>query len=190
MSPLEIAAVALGLIGVWQTVREDIWCWLTGSVSTALFSIAFFQARLYSDVGLQLVYIGLNAYGWYQWKFGGREKTGVPISTMTVRQWMVAALVAMVSIVALGTALKHLTDTDVAYWDATTTTLSLIAQYLLARKRIENWWIWIVVNGLYIGIYLYKGLYLTSGLQVVFIILSVMGYLEWRKSLQAALAAS
>jgi nicotinamide mononucleotide transporter len=190
MSPLEIAAVVLGLIGVWQTVREDIWCWLTGSISTALFSIAFFQARLYSDVGLQFIYILLNAYGWYQWKFGGREQTGVPISTMTMRQWIIAALVALGAIAAMGTALKQLTDTDVAYWDATTTTLSLIAQYLLARKLIENWWVWIVVNGLYIGIYLYKGLYLTSGLQVVFILLSVMGYLEWRKTLRATAAAS
>jgi nicotinamide mononucleotide transporter len=190
MSPLEIAAVVLSLIGVWQTVREDIWCWLTGSISTALFSIAFFQARLYSDVGLQLIYILLNAYGWYQWKFGGRDKAGVPISTMTLRQWGVTALVALASIAALGTALNRMTDTDVAYWDATTTTLSLIAQYLLARKLIENWWVWIAVNALYIGIYIYKGLYLTSGLQLVLILLSVMGYWEWRKSLRATTAVS
>lgn len=185
MSLLEIAAVALGLLGVWQTVKENIWCWVTGSLSNTFFIIAFFQARLYSDVGLQIIYVLLNGYGWYEWKYGGAGTTELPISKMSFRQGLILAGISCIGIVAMGMALERWTDTDVAYWDATTTVLSLIAQYMLAKKLIENWWVWIVVNVLYIGIYFYKALYLTSAQQIVFIVLSLAGYLAWRKTLSS-----
>ncbi|MBI5031019.1 MAG: nicotinamide mononucleotide transporter [Chloroflexi bacterium] len=184
MGLLEIAAVSFGLICVWQTVKENVWCWVTGSISNILFSVAFFQSKLYSDVGLQIVYILLNAYGWYEWKYGGKNKTELPISTTAPRWWAIFALISIASIALMGTALHNLTDTDVAYWDATTTVLSLVAQFMLTKKLIENWWIWITVNMLYIGIYFYKGLYLTSAQQIVYIVLSMMGYLAWRKTLR------
>ncbi len=186
MKWLEIIAVILAILCVWQTVKENIWCWITGSVSNLLFCYAFFTARLYSDMALQLVYVLLNAYGWYQWLHGGKRQSSLSVTMTTIRTWIVLALVALILTSALGQWLSLHTNTDVPYWDATTTVMSLVAQFMLAKKLIENWWIWISVNVMYIGIYYYKMLYLTSGLQIIFIALSIMGYLEWKKSLRAA----
>lgn len=184
MTPLEIIGVALGVACVYLTVRENNWCWPTGIANNILFIAIFIPARLYADSGLQVVYIALGLYGWYQWLYGGKGKTALPISLTPGRMWPVLAAAAAGSTLLLSELLRRLTNSNVPLWDALTTVLSLTAQYMLAKKWLENWWVWISANTLYIGLYVYKQLYLVAGLQVVFITLSLMGYFAWRKELR------
>jgi nicotinamide mononucleotide transporter len=180
---LELLAVAWGVLTVWLTVKQNIWCWPVGSASNALFTVIFFQEKLYADMALQVIYIGLNFYGWYEWLYGGRGRTPLPVQRTPRRmRWLLGGLAAA-GIAGLSYALRTYTDASLPFWDATTTVLSLAAQYMLAKKWIENWGVWITVNVLYIGIYAVKGLYFTSAQQVVFICLSVLGFAAWRKEL-------
>jgi len=187
---LELLAVLWGILTVWLTVRQNLWCWPVGSASNALFTLIFFREKLYADVVLQVIYIGVNFYGWYEWRYGGRNKTPLRGSLAPARARLRLGLLSVAGIAALSTALNRFTDASLPYWDATTTILSLAAQYMLARKWIENWWVWISVNTLYIGIYAYKGLYLTSAQQLIFIWLSVLGFRAWRAELRRPAAVA
>jgi nicotinamide mononucleotide transporter len=182
---LELLAVSWGIVTVWLTVKQNIWCWPAGSLSNLLFTVIFFREKLYADMALQVIYIGLNAYGWYEWLYGGRGKTPLPVSRTPGRMRLVLGGIAAASITGLTFALLQ-TDAALPFWDAATTILSLIAQYMLAKKWIENWGVWITVNVLYIGIYAFKGLYFTSAQQLVFICLSGLGFVAWRRELNAS----
>lgn len=183
---LEVLAVLWGVLTVWLTVRQNNWCWPVGSASNALFVVIFYREKLYADMVLQVIYIALNAYGWYQWRFGGQNKGSLPVARTPARARLGLAALAVLSTATVTYYLARFTDASLPFWDATTTVLSLVAQYMLAKKWIENWWVWISVNLLYIGLYAVKGLHLTSAQQLVFIALSVMGYLAWRKELLGA----
>ena len=185
---LETVAVLWGVLTVWLTVKQNNWCWPIGSLSNALFVVIFFREKLYADMVLQGIYIALNAYGWYEWRFGAKGKTALPVGLTPARLRLPLAGLAAAGIAAVTVYLARFTDASLPFWDATTTVLSLVAQYMLAKKWIENWWVWIAVNVLYIGLYATKGLYLTSAQQLIFITLSVMGYLAWHKELRGETA--
>ena len=183
---VETVGVGLGVLTVWLTVRQNNWCWLIGSLSNALFTVLFFREKLYADMALQLIYIALNAYGWYAWRFGGLQRTALPVARTPPGARLALAGLALAGTALVTFYLGRFTDAALPFWDAATTVLSLTAQYMLARKWLENWWVWISVNGMYIGIYAYKGLYLTSAQQLVFIALSLAGWLAWRQELRGA----
>lgn len=187
---VEVVGVGLGVLTVWLTVKQNNWCWLIGSLSNALFFVLFLREKLYADMALQLIYIALNAYGWYQWRFGGQQRTPLPVSPTPPAARLVLAGLAVAGTSGVALYLSRFTDAALPFWDATTTVLSLTAQYMLARKWIENWWVWISVNVMYIGVYAYKGLYLTSAQQLVFITLSLMGWWAWRQELHSRRAAT
>jgi nicotinamide mononucleotide transporter len=182
---LELLAVAWGILTVYLTVKQNIWCWPIGSLSNLLFTVIFYREKLYADVALQLIYVGLNVYGWYEWRYGGRGQTPLPVARTPARQRLILAGLAAAGIAGLTVTLRQ-TDASLPFWDATTTVLSLIAQYMLAKKWVENWAVWIIVNVLYIGIYATKGLYFTSAQQLIFIYLSLLGFRDWRRELAAA----
>jgi len=181
---LEPTAVFFGLLCVWLTIRQSIWCWPTGLIQVALYVFIFFEAKLYSDVALQIVYIGLQLYGWAHWLHGGRSDVPLPVTRLTRRGLGAWAVIGFVGAAALGKGMATYTDAALPYWDATITSLSLVAQYLLARKALENWWFWILVDILAIGVYAAKGLYLTSGLYAVFLVLATLGFFEWKRTLR------
>jgi nicotinamide mononucleotide transporter len=181
---IEIIAAATGLASVWLTVRQNIWCWPTGLVMVALYAIVFFEAKLYADAGLQVVYIALQIYGWHQWLYGGKDRGALAVSRTSFKMIALLAAIACAVIALMGYLLATRTDAALPYWDSTATALSLIAQWMLARKLIENWIVWITVDLLSIGIYLAKGLYFTTALYAAFLILAVMGLVEWRKTLR------
>lgn len=186
MSAWEIAGVLFGVVAVWLTVRQNVWCWPTGLVNVGLFIVVFWQARLYADMGLQVVYVALCAYGWWSWLHGGEGHGALRVSRAPARLlWAVAAGGAVAAFV-LGVTLKRHTDASLPFWDSTTTSYSLAAQWLQTRKWIENWTVWIAVDILYVGIYVAKSLYLTAALYAVFLALAVRGHLEWRRDLAAA----
>ncbi|MEO8190869.1 MAG: nicotinamide riboside transporter PnuC [Acidobacteriota bacterium] len=184
-TPLETAAVLFGIVSVYLSVRENIWSWPTAIVNVTLYVFVFHGARLYADMALQFVYIAVSFYGWYSWLHGGRGRTGLPVSRATPRLWAILAAIGVVSAAALGLMLSRWTDASLPYVDASTSTASLIAEWMMARKILENWVVWVAVDVIYIGMFIYKSLYLTAFLYAVFLVLAAMGYVQWKKSLAA-----
>jgi nicotinamide mononucleotide transporter len=186
MSVLEAAAVAFGAISVYLSARQIIWSWPTAIVNVLLYIFVFYDAKLYADMGLQVVYAVINTYGWYQWLRGGARHEGLHVTRTPLRTALVLALLAAVSAFVLGTAMDRYTDAALPYLDATLSTVSLAAQWMLARKFLENWLVWITLDIVYVPMFLYKNLHLTAGLYVVFLALSVMGFVEWRRAYRSS----
>ena len=189
MNKLELVAALIGAISVWLSVRQNIWSWPTAIVNVVLYSIVFYEAKLYADMGLQVVYAVLSVYGWYEWLYGGAGRTELRVTRTGVRIGAVLALIAAVGSVVLGTALHRGTDAALPYMDASLSSTSLVAQWMMTRKLLENWLVWIAVDVLYVGMFIFKGLYLTAGLYAVFLALAVQGYLGWRRSMAGAAPA-
>ncbi len=183
MNRFEIVAAIFGVISVFLSVRQNIWSWPTAIVNVGMYIVVFYRSRLYADTGLQVVYVVLNFYGWYQWLYGGKNRTELPVSRTSARLAAYMVAIGAVSTVIIGGVLSHNTDAALPYMDALTTSTSLVAQWMMTRKLLENWIVWVSVDVVYIGMYIYKDLYVTSLLYAVFLVLSVMGYLEWKRSL-------
>jgi nicotinamide mononucleotide transporter len=186
MSPIEGVGVIFGLLSVWFAVKEDNWTWPTGIVNSVLFGVLFYGNRWYVNVGLQVLYVLYNLYSWYMWRYGGQNRTAPRIGRTPARAWW-----ALVPALGLGTLLVGriftlYTDDTVPYWDAVTVALSLVAQYMMTRKWLEHWGVWIVANGIYFGLGLASQNYVFAGLQIVYIGLSLMGFLAWRQDWRAA----
>jgi nicotinamide mononucleotide transporter len=181
---IEVFGVLTGAICVWYLAKNKaVLGWSFGIVNAAFFVVLFFQNRIYAETALNGYYLVTCIWGLYLWKFRKRndeDKAGVPITRIN-RNQMTWVAIWLAGGTAVGTWLLGFTDTDVAFLDAITTTASLIAQYLLAKKVFENWYIWIAADVLYVGLFFYKGLYLTSGLYVVFMAICVKGLIEWKK---------
>ena len=183
MNRFEIIAAIFGVVSVYLSVRQNIWSWPTAIINVAMYIVVFYRSKLYSDTGLQVVYVVLNFYGWYQWLYGGKNRTELPVARTGARLGAILVVIGLVSTAALGTFVSHNTDAALPYMDALTTSTSLLAQWMMTKKLLENWIVWVSVDVVYIGMYIYKDLYVTSALYAVFLVLSVMGYLEWKRSL-------
>ena len=182
MSTLEIFAVATTLACVWLTVRQNIWTWPLGLVAVTLYGIFFYQHRLYADMGLQVVYFAFNVYGWYEWLYGGEGHTKLKVSRVRPLVYVVLLVLGAAGAWGLGTTLAAHTNAAAPYFDSTLTAYSLVAQFMMTRKWIENWHVWIAVDIAYVWLFISRGIYLTAGLYAVFIVLATMGLIEWRKS--------
>ncbi len=185
MNRFEIVAAIFGVISVFLSVRQNIWSWPTAIVNVGMYIFVFYRSKLYADTGLQVVYVILNFYGWYQWLYGGKNRTELPVSRTGARLGVYLVVIGALSAAIIGTFLARNTDAALPYVDALTTSTSLVAQWMMTRKLLENWIVWVSVDVVYIGMYIYKDLYVTSALYAVFLILSVMGYLEWKRSIAA-----
>ena len=181
---LEILAVVFGIISVYLSTREHIWSWPTAIVNVSLYFVVFYEAKLYADMGLQVVYLGLSIYGWYEWLYGGENRTELHVSRVSRSLAVRLALIALVTAATLGTILARLTDAALPYLDSATTSTSLVAQWMMTRKIVESWAVWVAVDVVYVGMFLYKSLYLTAGLYAVFLVLAVMGYRQWKQSFE------
>ena len=182
MGGIEAVAVFFGILSVVMVVRQNIWCWPFGLVQVTLYVYIFLEVKLYSDLILHIVYIILQIYGWHHWLHGGRNDTELEVSQLDYRGRLVWPVCALVGTALWGYGMATFTDASLPYGDAFTTVTSLVAQWLMARKRIENWLFWIAVDVVAIGIYWQKELVLTSGLYAIFLGLSVVGWFAWRKS--------
>ena len=186
MSLLEPAAVVVTLAAVYLTARERIWCWPVALVSVTLYALVFYRARLYADMGLQGVYFAMSAYGWWAWLHGGEERGRLEVTTASWRTRSGLLVLAAVTGAVLGTTLARLTDASLPYLDSTLTSYSLVGQWLMARKVIDTWVVWIAVDVVYVGMFVFKKLYLTSALYAVFLGLAAMGFIQWRRSMAKA----
>jgi nicotinamide mononucleotide transporter len=185
-SCLEVVAVAFGIVSVFLSVRENIWSWPTALVNVALYTVLFYATGLYSDMGLQVVYFVLSIYGWYEWLYGGKNRTELQVSRTPRSMWVALGVIGVVFWAVDGYATSHLPNVSLPYVDAGTTTVSLIAQYMMTRKYLENWTLWIAVDVVYVGMLIYKGLNLTAFNYAIYLVLAVMGHVAWRKSLGRA----
>jgi nicotinamide mononucleotide transporter len=176
-----IAAIA-GAVSVYLSAREKILSWPTAIVNVSLYIFVFYESGLYSDMGLQVVYLALSIYGWHSWLRGGEQRSGLHVSRATPRVWLASAAVAVIFWIALGRYTSTLAGVALPYLDAGLTTLSLVAQWMMTRKILENWILWIVADIVYVPMYISKGLYVTAGLYAVFLVLAILGLVEWRRS--------
>jgi len=179
----EVLAVVFGIVSVYLSTREHIWSWPTALVNVGLYFVVFYEAKLYADMGLQVVYFGLSLYGWYEWLYGGANRTELHVSRTTRPLGVRLLIIGIVCAAVLGTLLARFTDAALPYVDSATTSTSLVAQWMMTRKILENWAVWMVVDVVYVGMFIYKHLYLTAGLYTVFFVLAVMGYVQWKRSL-------
>lgn len=184
-NPLEMVAAAFGIISVWLSTREHIASWPTALVNVALYFVVFQRARLYADMGLQAIYFGLSLYGWYEWKYGGAGRTELPVSRTTRRQAFVLVPLGLAGSAALGLVLMRSTDAALPWLDSALAVTSLLAQWMMTRKLLENWLVWIVADVAYVAMFLSKALYVTAGLYFVFLLLAIKGWVDWRRSWQA-----
>ncbi|MFL5560886.1 MAG: nicotinamide riboside transporter PnuC [Gemmatimonadaceae bacterium] len=185
MSPLEIIAALVGALSVWLSVRQNIWSWPTAIVNVVLYAIVFYEAKLYADMGLQVVYALLSIYGWYEWLYGGAGHTELHVTRTGPRLGLLLALIAAIGSVMIGLFLHHETDAALPFMDSFLSSTSLVAQWMMTKKLLENWLVWIGVDVLYVGMFIFKGLFLTSALYAVFLALAIKGFLDWRRSMAA-----
>jgi nicotinamide mononucleotide transporter len=191
MSPLEVCAVAFGLVSVYLSTRENIWSWPTAIVNVALYALLFRREKLYADMGLQVVYLVLSFYGWYEWLYGGEHRTALHVSRLTPRQASVLTVVGAVCSLGLGALLQRSTDASLPYLDSTLAVFSLIAQWMMTRKVLENWIVWILVDIAYVGMFVFlKHLYFTAFQYAVFLVLAVMGHVQWLRSYRTHLVVA
>jgi nicotinamide mononucleotide transporter len=180
-SLLETIGFITGAICVWLTVRQSAWNFPFGMINVAAFSVVFAQSKLYADAGLQGVYFVLSVIGWYLWMYGGEDHSKLKAARASTFELSAVIATAAVLTVTLWKTLHHVGG-SASFWDALTTSISLGSQWLLNRKKLENWIGWILVDIIYIPLYVSKELYLTAILYAIFLVMATTGLIQWRKS--------
>ncbi len=181
-TPLELISFLLALITVALNIRQVHWAWLFSILSSGLYALVFFDVRLYGDMGLQVVFILVSVWGWMQWLRGTSTDTALQVTRLSDAERWWSALAGLILFALLYFFLCFYTDTDVPAADGLLTAGSLLGQVLLSRKKLENWTVWIIVDVLYVALYLYKNLMLTAILYAVFVVMAVHGARVWRSA--------
>ena len=189
MNPLEIAGFVTGALSVWLAVRQNPWNWPFGVANAVCFLVLFWQARLYGDMALQVLFIAICLLGWYRWLFGGAGHTRLRVTRISRRGAILYALVGASATAVFTPYLRSVGDAS-PFLDALTTVMSVEAQYLMTLKVIEHWWVWMAADLIYIYLYASRQLYLTSLLYVVFFAMCVVGLRDWQRDSAAQQAAA
>jgi nicotinamide mononucleotide transporter len=188
---IELSGALLGILYILFSIRQHILTWPTGLLTSLLYIYVFFKSGFYADMGLQWYYVFISIYGWYYWLRGGKKVEKEPDENVPVKRSSQDLLIKITGAtiliygVILFILLKY-TDSDVPFMDSLTTALSIIATWMLAKKYIEHWLIWIFTDLVSAGLYVYKGLWPTVILFIVYTAMAVAGYFEWRKNLKRA----
>jgi nicotinamide mononucleotide transporter len=186
-SYLEILGFFTGIAGVYLTIKRSPFCWPISALNVMLYAVIFYDAKLYADMGLQGVFLFFSVYGWYAWTKGSDnylpDSSPLQVKQSTIKELSFGILITIPIAVILGYMLKNQTNADFPYIDSMLASLSIFAQILQTRKRLENWYLWILVDTVYILIYVSKELYLSALLYAVFLALAMQGVIEWRRVL-------
>jgi nicotinamide mononucleotide transporter len=189
MNLLEIAGFVTGALSVWLAVRQNPWNWPFGVANAVCFLVLFWEARLYGDMALQVLFIAICLLGWYRWLFGGEGHSRLRVTHIGARDAIVYTCVGVATTAAFTPYLRSVGDAS-PLLDALTTVLSVEAQYLMTRKVIEHWWVWMAADIIYIHLYASRNLYLTSLLYVVFFAMCAVGLRDWLRDSAAQQAAA
>lgn len=181
---IELIGVITGLLYLFFSIRQIIWVWPLGILTSAFYIVVFFDSGFYADMSMQVYYLAISFYGWYFWIYGkGKQEEVLPVSRITRKAALWSALIFVILFVVIGLVLDYYTPSVVPWWDSGTTAASIVATWMLARKIIEHWLVWVVVDAVSMGLYMHKGLYLTVFLFLVYTLLAVVGYVQWKKSM-------
>ncbi len=181
----EFVAAVITAYSIWLGTKQNIWYYPTGLVALVMYTWIYFASKLYAESLLQIVCFALMLYGWYEWLHGGENKHELPVARTPKWAWnrgIAAGIVGSALVIAMQ---LRFTDNPNPYVDSSLLVWSLVAQWMTARKWIENWILWIVINTFSVPLYIVRHLWFTAGLYVALWILAVLGYLQWRKSLVA-----
>jgi nicotinamide mononucleotide transporter len=179
----ELLAVALAVTYLMLAIRQNIWCWAAAAVSTLVYLFIMYEARLYMESALQVFYLGMAAYGWYEWRHGGANRGELQVSTWPWKRHLAAITVVLVLVFASGELLTRFSDAALPFADAFTTWAAVVATYMVARKILENWIYWFVIDAVSVYLYLSRELYFTAALFVAYLVMIVFGYRSWRRSM-------
>jgi nicotinamide mononucleotide transporter len=188
--PVEVVGFILTVVSIWLATKENIWYYPTGLVALVAYTAVYFQARLYAESLLQVAFFALMVYGWYEWLHGGADRKELPVTSTPRWAWaagMAAGLAA--SALTIWIQLRY-TDNPAPWVDSSLFAWSLVAQWMTARKWIESWIFWLVINTVSIPLYISRGLWLTTVLFIALWILAILGYREWRRTLIPAPASA
>ncbi len=180
---IEFLGTILSVIYLYLSIKQRIGLWVFGFLCSLLYVIVFFQAKFYADMSLQFYYLAVSVYGWFSWK--GKSENSEPtlaISKTNLKSGIVLLFIAVAIYFLYFYVLSKFTDSPLPRADSFTTALSIVATWMLARKKLEHWLLWIIVDSVSAGLYIYKGLYITSILFGIYTIMAVVGYYQWRKS--------
>jgi nicotinamide mononucleotide transporter len=178
---LELASAVTAALGIWLTTKRRLICWPVTLISIFLYMLVFFDAKLYSDALLQVFFVAFTFYGWWNWWRGVREEGEVRVEPLTLRSTLIALGAGFVGCFVLGNLAERI-HASLPHLDATLMSYSLVASWWQARKHIANWWLWIVVDTVYVGEYVYKNLIVTAVLYAVLVVLAFLGLRDWRRA--------
>ncbi|KJV40431.1 nicotinamide riboside transporter PnuC [Acinetobacter brisouii] len=179
MSNLEIFSVIISLIGVGLTILRNMWCWPFNMLAYILYGYLFFTYQLYGEVILQIFFSVMNLYGFYIWMKGKQVDHDIKIEPLAFSKIILQLIVSAIGGLAFGLILKNFTNAAVPMLDAQLAAFSLLATYWTSRKHIATWVLWVVVDIIYVGMFIYKDLYLTAGLYAAFVVMAVYGWYQW-----------
>ena len=179
----EVLAVILAVVYLVLAIRQNIWCWAAAAVSTLLYGFIMFQASLYMESALQVFYLLMAAYGWYEWRHGGAGGEELEVTTWPVRFHLLAGASIIFLVIVSGELLSRYSQAALPFLDSFTTWGAVIATFMVARKVLENWIYWFVIDAVSIGLYLSRELYFTAGLFAAYLVMIVIGYRSWRASM-------
>lgn len=196
MNFLEIFGTAVGLVYLWLEYRASIYLWIAGIIMPAIYIFVYYKAGLYADFGINIYYLIAAVYGWFFWMWGRREtkqrmpidndakgekSEELPITHMAWTYYFPLLLAFIISFFGIAWILIEYTDSNVPWLDSFTTALSIVGMWMLARKYIEQWFTWILVDIVCCGLYIYKDLYFTSALYGLYSIIAIFGYFKWKR---------
>jgi nicotinamide mononucleotide transporter len=180
---IEIVGAILSLIYLYLSIKQKLSLWFFGIISSLFYIVIFFQTKFYADMSLQFYYVVISIYGWINWKHGddlaGKE---MPAAQLTKRLLVNLCIATGLIYIIYYFILSRFTDSTIPKADSVVGALSIVGTWMLARKLIENWIVWIVADGLCVGLYFYKGLYPTAILFIIYTLMAAVGYWEWKKS--------
>ena len=189
MQALEILGTIVGLAYLWLEYRASIYLWIASIIMPAIYLFVYYNAGLYADFGINIYYLVIAIYGWAAWKYGFRlfgsndnlKSEELPISHTPTKIWLKIATIYAILQLVIAWILIRFTDSSVPWADAFTTALSIIAMWMLARKYIEQWWVWFVVDITSAALYIYKDLYFTAALYALYALIVFFGYRKWKQ---------
>ncbi|MEQ1692838.1 MAG: nicotinamide riboside transporter PnuC [Gemmatimonas sp.] len=181
-SCVELFGFITGVLNVWLVTRESIWSWPIGVLNAGFYIVVFSRTGLYSDTGLQVVYLVLSCYGWWHWARGGARDTPVVVTRVSVRLMALLAAISVGIWLVLSTITARIPGSVLPQLDAALVSVSLIAQWMMTRKLLENWLLWIAVDVVYVPLFITRGLRLTAVLYAVFLVLAIIGFVQWKRS--------
>lgn len=179
---IELIAAIAGVMYIVLSVKQNPWLWLFGIITSVTYIYVYFVSKFYADMSLQFYYLFVSVYGWIIWVNGSNpnKKEELKITKTNLKTGLILFFITVIIFAMYAFVLKR-TDSTVPYGDSFTTALSITGTWMLARKKFEHWYVWMIVNPVAIGLYVYKGLYITALLFVVYFAFSIIGYLQWKK---------